>query len=272
MLGLYEKALPFSLDWDTKLGAVKELGFDFMELSIDPAHMDRLDWTESGIAELRDASLRTGLPIYTIALSANREFPMGSKDEGTREKGKSVLKKAIRLARKLGVRIVQVATYDVFDEESDAETDRLYLDGLRECERVAALAGVMLALETMDTPYADSIGRCKRILDIIGSPWIQIYADIGNIAAMGLDFTKEIDHGASHVIAVHLKDTMPGVVRRIDYGTGIVDFDTDLKKLFQLDFRGFFVAEMWGDDIPDYMEKAAGACRFLREKIAAACV
>jgi len=267
MLGLYEKALPFSWDWDRKLRAVKELGYDFMEFSVDPAHIDRLDWNETEIAGLRDASFRQDVPLLTLAISANREWPLGSKDDGVRKAGKTLLIKAIILARKLGIRIVQIASYDVFGEPSDGETDRLFVESLHECERYAALHGVLLTLETMDTPYAGCIERCKRIIDEIGSPWIQIYADTGNIASAGINFESDLGTGAANVIAVHLKDSKPGICKRVDYGTGIVDFDADLQALKKIDFIGFFVAEMWADDDPAFLEKAGGACRFLREKI-----
>jgi len=266
-LGLYEKALSFSWDWDRKLGAVKELGFDFMEFSVDPYHIDRLDWADEEIAELRDASFRLGVPLHTLALSANREYPMGSKDDQKRETGKALLAKAIALAGKLGIRIVQVAAYDVYGEESDSETDRLFVEGLKECERAAALSGVMLALETMDTPYAGSVERCKRIVDIIGSPWLQIYADTGNIAEAGFDFAEDVMTGMRHIIAVHLKDSKPGAVRHVDFGTGLVDFGACLGFLKRAGFRGFFVAEMWWDDDPAYLGKVKAASGFLREKI-----
>ncbi|MCL1896784.1 MAG: L-ribulose-5-phosphate 3-epimerase, partial [Clostridiales bacterium] len=192
LLGLYEKALPFSLDWDTKLSAVKELGYDFLEFSVDAEHIDRLDWTEGEIASFMDASLRTGVPAYTLAMTANRFFPLGSRDGSVREKGRALLKKSVRLAQRLGIRIVQVATYDVYGEEGDAETDLHFIESLRECERAAALSGVMLALETMDSPFADSIEKCYGLAGRIGSPWIQVYADIGNLSAAGVDFTKDI--------------------------------------------------------------------------------
>ena len=271
LLGLYEKALPFSLNWDEKLGMVKALGYDFLEFSIDGDHTERLDWSEEEISAFMEASTRAGVPIYSIALTANRKYPLGSKDKKIRDAGIAVLKKAIILAPKIGASIVQIATYDVYGEEKgDAETDMLFLESLRECEPMAASSGTMLALETMDTPYADSIELCKRIVDIIGSPWVQIYADNGNIAAAGYDFTQEIFKGAVHVVAIHLKDAKPGIMRDIDYGTGIVDFDADLTALKQAGFSGLFIAEMWGTDDPAYREKAGAACRFLREKIKAA--
>jgi len=266
-LGLYEKALTFDWDWEKKLSMVKELGFDFMEFSVDADHKDRLDFTEKEITLIRDTSWRLQVPLNTLALTANRFYPLGSKNDEVREEGKLLVKKAVALAVKLGIRIVQIAAYDVFDEEGDEETDRLFIESMRECEPIAARAGVMLAFETMDSPYAGSVERCKRLVDILGSPWIHIYADTGNIAAIGLDFTKDILTGPSHLIAIHLKDATPGISRDIEFGTGIVDFDADFKALKQINYGGFFIAEMWWQDNPEYLDKVKEASRFLREKI-----
>jgi L-ribulose-5-phosphate 3-epimerase UlaE len=35
LIGLYEKALPKQLNWEERLSAAKDAGFDFMEISID---------------------------------------------------------------------------------------------------------------------------------------------------------------------------------------------------------------------------------------------
>lgn len=44
-LGLYEKALPADLSWPQRLATAAELGFEFVEMSIDeqPARQQRLD-------------------------------------------------------------------------------------------------------------------------------------------------------------------------------------------------------------------------------------
>ena len=54
LLGLYEKALPPELGWEERLRAVKELGFDYLEISIDETdeRLSRLDWTKEERREL----------------------------------------------------------------------------------------------------------------------------------------------------------------------------------------------------------------------------
>ena len=46
LLGLYEKALPAEWSWERRLSAARELGFDYMEISIyeTDGRMARLWW------------------------------------------------------------------------------------------------------------------------------------------------------------------------------------------------------------------------------------
>ena len=53
-IGIYEKALPKHYTWIEKLKFAKELGFDFVELSIDESdtRLARLDWSKEQRLEL----------------------------------------------------------------------------------------------------------------------------------------------------------------------------------------------------------------------------
>ena len=78
-IGLYEKALPSGWSWQERLDAVKELGFDFLEISIDESEerLARLDWTNEQIAELKEAIAVSGIAIHSLCLSGHRRFPFG---------------------------------------------------------------------------------------------------------------------------------------------------------------------------------------------------
>ena len=54
-VGLYEKALPNDLSWEDKLKTTKELGFDFLEISVDESdeRRSRLDWCDEEVYGLR---------------------------------------------------------------------------------------------------------------------------------------------------------------------------------------------------------------------------
>ncbi len=69
-LGIYEKAMPPGMAFDTMLSAARDAGFDFLEISIDESdeRQARLDWNPEQIANLAGAIRRTRVPISTLCL------------------------------------------------------------------------------------------------------------------------------------------------------------------------------------------------------------
>src|SRR5512143_1340645 len=186
-VGLYEKALPASLSWEERLAAAGQAGYDFIEISIDESdgRLARLDWPAAERAALRRAIENTGVRIMTMCLSGHRKYPLGSHTPELRQRGLEILHKAIDFAGDIGLRVVQVMGYDVFYEPSDDETRANFVDGLQYGARWAGQAGVMLGLENLDTPFVENLSKALAIIDAIDSPWLQLYPDIGNLAAAG---------------------------------------------------------------------------------------
>ena len=81
-LGIYEKALPKNVSWKERLSLAKELGFNFVEMSVDETdeRLARLDWTREQRKELLDAEYEVGIKVYSMCLSGHRRFPFGSSD------------------------------------------------------------------------------------------------------------------------------------------------------------------------------------------------
>lgn len=268
-LGLYEKAISNHLSWEDKLCLARESGFDFLEMGIDstPERLDRL-YSKETVQQVRHAIETTGVPVRTMALTANREFPLGSEDPEIHTKALSIVERAIEFAADTGIRIVHLAGYDEHSMRSNANTKMIFQASLEHCVRKAAGAGVILAIETMDTSF---MGSCSNIISLcrqIDSPFLQCYADIGNLTASGVDVQSDLKIGGKHIVGVHLKDTRPGVYRDILFGDGIVDFDCCLDALQNIDYSGFLTAEMWSYDSESFHSYLSLASKFLREKLA----
>lgn len=86
-VGIYEKALPQDLSWEEKFNLTHELGFNFLEFSIDESdeRLARLDWTAQQREDFRNAMWRTHSRINTLMLSGHRRYPLGSKDPAVRK-------------------------------------------------------------------------------------------------------------------------------------------------------------------------------------------
>ncbi len=267
-IGIYEKALPNAFTWKEKMLAAKEAGFDFIEISVDESdeRLARLDWDQETIREMRDLMDETGITFPSMCLSAHRRFPFGSKNPETRKKAYEVMEKGILLARALGVGCIQLATYDVYYEESDEETKALFLQGMKDSVKMAAKAGVILAMEIMDTAFVGTILRSTHYLREIPSPYFKIYPDMGNLTQFSADPESEFELGLPEIAAIHVKETKPGVFKCVPFGTGTVRFADLFKKLHEIGYAGRFMVEMWADTTRTYtMEEAVAEIRTARE-------
>ena len=210
-LGLYEKAMPSDLTWREKLLAAKEAGFDFVEISIDEtdAKLSRLDMTKEERLGLVRLMQETGVPIRTMCLSGHRKYPLGSSDPAVEARGIEIMEKAIRLAEDLGIRIIQLAGYDVYYEESTFETKKRFLANLKKAADMAAKAGVTMGFETMENEFMNTVEKAMKYVTLVGSPYLNVYPDIGNITNAAKtyenDVLEDLELGKGHIRGDALK-------------------------------------------------------------------
>ncbi len=249
-LGLYEKAMPPELTWREKLSFARECGYDFLEISIDETDgkLARLDWSAAERRELVSAMEETGLPVRSMCLSGHRKYPLGAPDPDVRRRSLEIMEKALALADDLGVRVIQLAGYDVYYEESTRETKRLFLEGLRRSVEMASVRGVVLGFETMETDFMNTVWKSLFYVRQVDSPYLGVYPDSGNLTNAALigrdDVLADLRSGRGHLVALHLKESRPGVFREVPFLQGHVDFPAVVDCAWELGVRRF-VTEMW---------------------------
>lgn len=267
-LGIYEKALPYGTGWEEKLATAERLGFHFVEISVDETdeRLARLDWSLEERKKFSRTVLDSPLTVPTMCLSGHRRFPLGSHDPEIRSQALAIMERAIRLAVDTGIRTIQLAGYDVYYEEGDADTRSWYLDNMRTCLDMAAREQVMLAMEIMDHPFMNSILKFMNMKKILHSPWFTVYPDIGNLSAWGNEVVEELTLGCSQIVALHLKETLavtsdhPGTFKEVPFGTGCVDFPAAFARLKEIGYAGPFLIEMWTERAAD-PEREIGEAR-----------
>ncbi|WP_252234522.1 L-ribulose-5-phosphate 3-epimerase [Clostridium sp. ZS1] len=270
-LGLYEKSMPNYLTWEEKLNCAKECGFDTIEISIDETEekLSRLDMSIEERKNLVNLMFKTGIGIRTMCLSGHRKYPLGSLNEDTRNRGIDIMKKAVNLASDLGIRIIQLAGYDVYYEDGNDETRKHFEENLKLSVDIASSKGIVLAFETMETEFMNTVEKAMKFVDMVNSPYLQVYPDCGNVKNATLNYgTTVIDDfetGRGHIAAVHLKETVPGKFREITFGTGHVNFEEVINKSWELGVRKF-TAEFWYVGNEDWKQVIKDTKKFMDEK------
>ncbi|MCL2163554.1 MAG: L-ribulose-5-phosphate 3-epimerase [Oscillospiraceae bacterium] len=272
-LGLYEKSMPENFSLCKKLETTKKFGFDYLDLSIDETDekLARLNWSKIERRTLIKNIFEIGVPIGSICLSAHRKYSLGNPDVQKQKKAVQIMERAAELASDLGVRIIHLAGYDVYYEESTEQTRKDFEINLRKCVGIAAKHGVILAFENMENTFMDKIEKCMTFISKINSPYLQMYPDLGNTtnAARLYGNTVEQDMLTANgrLVALHLKETDEGRFRDMEYGFGWVDFAQGINIAWELGVRRF-VTEFW--DNGDHENQIKHAHDFIRPKIDAA--
>ena len=271
-LGQYEKSMPNDLTWKEKLNLCREFGFDYLEMSVDEsdAKLARLDYTKEERAEILEAMQESGIRIQSMCLSGHRKYPLGHRDEQVQERSLSIMKKAVQLADDLGIRIIQLAGYDVYYEEGSEETRELFIKNLRKAVDMAAEKGILMGFETMETPFMDTVEKSMEYVNAIHNPYLGVYPDMGNLKNASLLYGKSVNEdiktGAGHIVAAHLKETIPGHYREIPFGTGHTEYVENITLLKELGVR-MFVGEFWYTGNSEWRKDCADAVSFLRSKL-----
>jgi L-ribulose-5-phosphate 3-epimerase len=270
-LGLYEKAMPITLTWEEKLSTAKATGFDYVEISIDETDekLARLD-NENTIKELKAAIEKTGVPVLSMCLSGHRKYPLGSHDPKTQERALEIMEKACVLSVKLGIRIIQLAGYDVYYEERDVSTVENFSLNLKRCVQLASRYGVILAFETMETLFMDTARKAMTYVDENDSPYLQIYPDLGNLTNASriskISVEDDLFSARGHIVAAHLKEIVEGKYREIPYGTGDTAYVESIRELKKQGVS-LFVGEFWYVGNPDWKSDLSFANDYLRKII-----
>ena len=100
----------------------------------------------------------------------------------------------------------------------------------------------------------------------VNSVWFQLYPDMANAAAAGYDPVTELPHCADHLVAVHVKDSLPRTIRGVPFETGLMHFEAAFRALAALHYRGPLTVEMWAD--MDKTGDPVGAAHIARQFVA----
>lgn len=210
------------------LTVAKAIGLDGVEVSFG----------QPGSAhDLRDAAVRanyqqvcrsTGLEIASLAMGLLNQIPYA-----TDPRTEAWVADVVDVLPKLGLKCCLLA----FFGDGDIKGDRVKQDEvIRRLKRVAPAAeraGVVLGIESWLN--ADDH---LRILDGVGSPAVQVYYDVCNMADQGYDICQELRRlGKERICQIHIKENGALI------GQGKVDLLPVRDAIADIGYRGWLILE-----------------------------
>ena len=180
------------------------------------------------------------------------------------------MRKAIQFARDVGIRVIQLAGYDVYYQEANNETRRRFRDGLKESVEMASRAQVTLAMEIMDYPLMNSISKALGLRALSQQPVVPALPGYRQPVGVG---QRRADGVAGRNRAYRrgaCERHQTGRLQNVPFGEGVVDFERCFETLKQSGYCGPYLIEMWSETAEDPAAEVAKARDWVKARMAKA--
>jgi sugar phosphate isomerase/epimerase len=222
------------------LDGIARAGFKSVELTSVPGWTEhvRRDATEEELAYVKELLAKNGL--QAVSLSGHSDL--------VSESGIAEFRKALKIAKKLGIRYVTTSTggHDASSAGSLDEQREKFMANIRPLADEAKAMGIEICLETHGGLLATG-EISKKLIQDIGKDNISINYDPGNVIFYGgVRPEDDIKKSADTVGHMHVKDQIggPGVWHFPPTGTGEVDFTAIFAALDKAGFNGICSVEV----------------------------
>jgi sugar phosphate isomerase/epimerase len=214
-----------------------EIGFQGIEFGIGLDYREDLLWTGEGNLRqaMREASQTTGVEAASICLHLlnYKEYSPASDNSEHRETAGEIIRNSIEACAHIGASVILLPFFGTAALKSE-EQIQLLIDEMKMLSPIAEGKGVCLALET-----SLNAADMARIVEAIGSDYVQVYFDTGNAAGIGYNIIQEIEGLGKHIVQIHIKDHPSTQM----LGEGNIDFEAAINALKKVDFRGYLMLE-----------------------------
>lgn len=245
----------------------KKAGFEGIELALSADGELSLSGTDDELAEIKRKADEAGVEIASIATGLFWQFSLTSNREDIREKAKQVVRREIDIAAKLGVDSILVCpgtvgvdfkpdevvpdagNIEFFAGSEVIDYDVAYArsqEALKELAPYAEEKGVVICIENIWNKFLLSPLEFRSFIDEIGSPYVQVYLDVGNMVLFGYP-EQWIKILGSRIKRIHFKDFRRGTAQLMGFVellTGDVSWDKVVEALHNIGYESWVSAEM----------------------------
>jgi hexulose-6-phosphate isomerase len=157
--------------------AIAELGFDGIE-GVSPG--------VSNPQALLAALDETNFPVHGVVDMVHWKDRLSSPNAEVRARGLAALEQALRDAHSFGGSSVLLVPGRVTgSEESHDHVWKRSIAQIRQALPLAAKLGIRILIENVWNGFCETPEQLRDYIDEIGSPWVGVYFDIGNVRKFG---------------------------------------------------------------------------------------
>jgi|TARA_B100001971_G_C18249138_1_gene576745 L-ribulose-5-phosphate 3-epimerase UlaE len=238
--GLYQ-AHPVGY-WQDEFPLAKEMGLNCIEFILDYNDFQKNPlMTMNGRQEIQFVSKQTGVSIHSICADYFMEAPLHSDDNHTAKKSSETLLELLKASADLSIKDIVIPCVDKSSIQNEHMRDR-FKEILLSIIPGAEQYEVNISLETDLNP-----SQFEKLLTVLDSPRVTVNYDIGNSAALGYNYTDELNAYGIRISDIHIKDRKYGG-GSVKLGTGNADINGFFNALENYDYRGPFIMQAYRDD------------------------
>ena len=201
----------FPKEWtfEEGLAVVKKAGYDGIELWLGARPWFQVETSDADVRALRRKVEDAGLVVSNVSNSLDWDRPVSSRDPRVREQAFRHITRQIETAGILGTDAILVVAGIVTEEVPYQEVYPRTVEALRKLAETASSAKVKIGCENCcsEQRFLMSPREFKLFLDDVGSPWVGLHLDVGNIHDTGFPEQWIEIHGP-RITRIHLKDVM----------------------------------------------------------------
>ncbi len=249
-----------NLSMEERMRLARDAGFEGIEIALnedtDGSQKELgllcLDSTDEQIAEIVALAESVGIEIASVACGLYWKYSLTSDSEEDVKKAYQVTETLLRSAQKVGVDgclVIPGCVYSSFAGLDPVPYDVCYqraLKAIRDLAPIAEETGVKMGLEYVWNGFLLSPLEFARFIEEVGSEYVGIYLDTGNMIATGLaeDWIRILGR---RIVRVHFKDfkrsvgTLEGFCDLLE---GDVNWPQVMKAFAEVGYDGWATAEM----------------------------
>jgi hexulose-6-phosphate isomerase len=252
--GINQWAFPANMGLKDCFKLAKEAGFDGVEVIIAEEGEITLDSSEEDIQKIVRTSHSIGIKISSLATGLFWDYSLTSDNSSERGKARRIVKKMLEVASWLKVDTILIVpgAVDVFFKPNFpvVSYDKAYERSFHALKGLAPIAEtykINIAVENVWNKFLLSPIEMKHFIDSIGSPYVGVYFDVGNVIQIGFP-EQWIKILGSRIKKVHIKDfkksvgTAEGFVNLL-YGD--VNWPDVISALKEIEYDSYIIAELF---------------------------